>query len=154
MVLPRVSARVHRDETVVAIVVSEAPARPREIGVERRPVAVQVVAVAPRRVCLPNLHQLAANGPARRVAEPPRHDDALAHRLAGVAQCEIVVLRRHQPVSENGPAFVRQPRWDRPQLHLRGAQPGRVIARVVVRRVECSGPGRDSLRGRHDEPRA
>ena len=103
MVRPGVLARLDRYEAVMPVVVGQAAPGPGEIGVQRRVVVIDGVAVAAGRVCLPDLDQLVPDRPSRRVGNPAAYDDALAYGLAFPAAGQVAVRSRTLLSPNRGP---------------------------------------------------
>ncbi|GAA2912864.1 hypothetical protein GCM10020221_05770 [Streptomyces thioluteus] len=116
----RVGAGADRGEAVAALVVGEAAARAGEVGVQRGGVAVGGVGVSARRVGLPYLDQLAADGAAAAVEYPAADGDAFAQRLPGVLPRQVVVEG-----ADRGRAEDRAGQLGR--LRVAGEEHGRVV---------------------------
>jgi hypothetical protein len=91
VVLPRVCPRLDRHEAVAALLVGEASSCPREVGVERRGVPVELVGVVSRGVGLPDLDQAVSDRAAVAVQYSPRDEDSLPQGLACVLASQVVI---------------------------------------------------------------
>ena len=103
MVAPRIRAGLDRDEAIVALVVGEGAARAQEIRIERRRMIVARVAIASRRIGLPDLHQGMRHAAAVFIHHPAGHDDALALWRLGEMQRQVVIGLADRVVSVDGP---------------------------------------------------
>src|SRR5664279_5211730 len=108
MIAPRVSAGLHRDEFVVALLVGEGAARSGEIRIERRRVLIDIVHVAAAGIGLPDFHQRLRHRPLVLVEHAAVHDDALAQGLALVLLGEIIVGLLDRVMAEGRTRELRQ----------------------------------------------
>ena len=159
MVRPRIAAGLHRHEPVSPLRVGEAAPGAVEVRVERRIVAVGVVAVAAGRVRLPDLDQRVAYGPSVILEHAPADDDPLTLRPAVVAARQIVVglgqvvavdrcaeipqcQRQEQQRTRRAraAAWTRTPRGDRADRRRRRPQPLRAVrpSGAILHRPEAA----------------
>ncbi len=82
VISPRVRAGFDGDKTVGSLSVRQQPSAAGEIRIEWRAVIVEVMLIAPRGICLPQLDQRAANWMAVIVDNFPAHDDPFAEWFA------------------------------------------------------------------------
>ena len=82
VILPWIRARFDGNKTVRALSVRQEPSAAREIRIEWRAVSIEVMAIASRGICLPELDQPAANWMAIIVDNFPAYDDAFAEWFA------------------------------------------------------------------------
>src|SRR5206468_6820912 len=108
VVLPWVRARLHGDEAVVAVVISERPAGAGEVRVEQGRMTVAVVAVAARGVCLPDLDQGVPHRAPVLLEQPACHGDPLAERVAVVLASEVIVEFSDVAVAVDGASKVTE----------------------------------------------
>ena len=102
VVAPRIRARLDGDEAVIALAVGEDAARAQEIRIERRRMIVARVAIAARRIGLPDLHQRVRHAAAVFIQHPAGHDDALALRRLGKMQRQVVIGLADRVVAVDG----------------------------------------------------
>src|SRR5918997_4945226 len=95
VVLPGIGSGFDRHEAVASLAVREASPRPREVGVQRSRVLVQMVGVASCGVGLPDLDQAAPYRASVAIEDASRNDDPLTQRLAGMLAGPIVVKPPH-----------------------------------------------------------
>src|ERR1017187_6900286 len=100
MIAPRVSAGLHRDEFVVALLVGEGAARSGEIRIERRRMLIDIVHVTAAGIGLPDFHQCFGHRALVLVEYTAVHDDALAEGLALVLLGQIVVVLLDRVMAE------------------------------------------------------
>ena len=91
-VTPRVGAWFNCAETVIAFAVRQGAAHAAKIGVQRRQVAVVLVAIAAACVGLPDFNQGVRNRLAVLIAHPTRQDDPLTDRQTTVVEIEQQVV--------------------------------------------------------------
>ena len=102
VVSPRVRSGFDGDKTVRALSVRQQPSAAREIRIEWRGVIVEVMAIASRGICLPELDQPAANWMAIIVDNFPAYDDAFAEWFACMLSRQIGIGRANGIVAKNG----------------------------------------------------
>src|ERR671915_60675 len=132
MVLPRVRARLDRDEAIAALVVGHAPSRTGEIRVERGRMAVHVVLVASRGVRLPDLDQGVAYGAPVSVEDPAVQDHPLPERLALVLPRQVVVDLADALVAVDRTRDLGQGVRERHERPPRRARPRGHVVRMQV----------------------
>src|SRR5579883_215440 len=106
MIAPGISARLDREETVIAVVVRDDPARAGEIGVERRRMIV-APKIASCGIALPKLHERSSHRPSVFIKHAPGNNNALSNGLTGVLAREVVIGFADGIVSVERPRQLR-----------------------------------------------
>src|SRR5580704_3710517 len=139
VIAPRVRPGPDRRERVAALVVGDAPSGPGEVRIERRRPPIPPVHVSPGGVRLPDLDERPAQRVALGVEHAPRDDDPLSDRLALVLDREVVVVLADQHRAELRPGDLGDRLRQVDERLLGVAQGGRLVARIVERRVGALG---------------
>src|SRR5690348_10263657 len=108
VVAPGIGARLHRDETVITLLVGDGTARAGEIWIERRRMLVDIVNVAAAGIRLPDFHQRIGNRTFVFIKYMTVHDDALAQWFAFVLLGEIRIALLHCVVAIDWAAQLGQ----------------------------------------------
>src|ERR1700730_5064763 len=108
MVLPRVGAGFYGDKTIAAFTIGEHASAAGEIRVERRAMLIHTMAVAPRRVGLPNFDKSSRNAAPFFIQYAPAHDDAFADGFTAVLPRQVIVVLADVAMAESGAGELGQ----------------------------------------------
>src|SRR5689334_10178338 len=82
-----------RHEPITPFFVRDGSSCSREVRIERRVMAIDVMRVAARGICLPDLHERARQRAPVLVQHPPLDHDPLTERSGGMLACQVAVDR-------------------------------------------------------------
>ena len=141
-VRPGIGAGLDGAEGVAAVLVGDGAAAAAEIRIERREIALLLVAVAAAGIGLPEFEQRAGNAHAALVEHAAIDDDALADgafaRLGEIVDQVVVEFAQHG-VAEDRAGDLRQRVVERQQRLLRRAQHRGLVARRAAPADATSG---------------
>src|SRR5258707_798772 len=102
VVSPRVSSRLDGDKAVRALSVRQQPPAALEIRIEWRGMSIELMVIASRGICLPQLDQRTANRMAVFVHNFPAHDDPFSEWFACMLSRQIGIGRANGIAAKNG----------------------------------------------------
>ena len=108
VILPRVSTRFYGNQTVIALAIRQHASAAREIRVERRAMLIHAMAIASRRIGLPDFDQRSGNRASLFIQDTPAHNDAFSDGFAAMLPSEVIIVLADVAMAEDRATKLRQ----------------------------------------------